>query len=228
MNKYLEKIAGNIFADVARKSATTGMARHEATTAHSGLRTSATVSKAVGTQPKVIQNRTGMNRQQLITKAAEMVVNSDTSLPYRRRVEVAIFKGNKVLLTKNKDEKSGDQWYGFPGGGTEGEKDEVAAKKECLEEVGIQVQDLKRTDISHVQEGISAKKGREDKYRGSKTRMFTAVFNAYNDSKLGDDGDAVKYVWKPKDEALALLKDNKVDPSYRISTLKDYWPDLGG
>lgn len=157
-----------------------------------------------------------------LLKIAEMVYNKDTSLPYRRRVEVAILnKDGKVLLTKNKNKDTGEEWYGFPGGGTEGDKDIEAARKECLEEVGIAVTDLNPTSVLHTQEGINDKKGRAEKYRGSKTRVFSALYDRVDKSLLGDDDDAVKYVWKNPSEAEELLGRNKVDSSYRVKAMKE-------
>lgn len=155
-----------------------------------------------------------------LLKIAEMVYNKDTSLPYRRRVEVAIFKDGKVLLTKNKNEETGETWYGFPGGGTEGKSDEETAHAECLEEVGIAIQNVKSTTILQKQEGINDKKGRGEKYRGTQTKVFTADFLAKDDSKLGDDGDDVKFVWKTPNEAAELLKKNSVDSGYRIKAMR--------
>ena len=186
------------------------------------------VQKAVGlttqTQslhliPRVVRNRTGMYRGALLNKIAAFVLNTDSYLPYRRRVEVAIFKDGKVLLTKNKDKDSGDSWYGFPGGGTDGDSDSVAARKECLEEVGVEVDNLQRTEILHTQEGMGDKKGRDKKYRGSKTVTFTADWKGKDTSKLGDDKDSVRYIWADIDEAKKLLRDNKIDSSYRIKTM---------
>lgn len=160
-----------------------------------------------------------------LTKIAEMVFNKDTSLPYRRRVEVAIFKEGEVLLTKNKNKDNGEVWYGFPGGGTEGEKDADAARKECLEEVGVSVTDLKATSVLHTQEGINDKRGRAEKYRGSRTRIFIAKYDGVDKSQHGEDGDAVRYVWKTPEEAKKLLKANKVDSAYRIKAMQE---GLGG
>ena len=154
-----------------------------------------------------------------LLKVAEIVVNRDSSLPYRRRVEVAIFKNGKVLLTKNKGD-DGEAWYGFPGGGTEGDRDVDAAHKECLEEVGVAVDQLEPTGETHTQEGIGNKKGRAEKYRGSRTRMFTAAYSGKDDSKLGDDNDAVGYVWKDPDEAEKLLRANKVNSAYRVRAMR--------
>lgn len=158
-----------------------------------------------------------------LSKLATLVVNKTEGLPYRRRVEVVIWKDGKVLLTKNTS-KEGDQWYGFPGGGTEGETDESAARNECLEEVGVAVANLKKTGVLHRQEGISDKKGRAEKYRGSLTRVFSATYSGKDTSRLGADDDSVQYVWKAPDEAKALLADNKVDSRYRVKAMLESTP----
>lgn len=155
-----------------------------------------------------------------LSKLAALVVNKTEGLPYRRRVEVVIWKDGKVLLTKNKS-KEGDEWYGFPGGGTEGDTDENAARNECLEEVGITVENLKKTGVLHRQEGISDKKGRAEKYRGSLTRVFSATYSGKDTSRLGADGDSVRYVWKTPEEAKTLLADNKVNSRYRVEAMME-------
>jgi 8-oxo-dGTP pyrophosphatase MutT (NUDIX family) len=159
-----------------------------------------------------------MNRGALLNKIAEFVTSTDKSLPYRRRVEVAIFKDGKVLLTKNKDKESGATWYGFPGGGTDGDTDADAARKECLEEVGIELSNLAATDILHTQEGIGSKDGRDKKYRGSRTKMFTAEYKGKNTDILEED--ARRYIWVTVDEAKKLLLDNKVNSRYRVKALE--------
>lgn len=159
-----------------------------------------------------------------MVKLAAFVVNKTEGLPYRRRVEVVIWKDGKVLLTKNKN-KEGEEWFGFPGGGTEGETDESAARNECLEEVGLAIDGLKKTSVLHRSEGISDKKGRGEKYRGSLTRVFSANFRAEDTSRLGADGDSVPYVWKTPQEASALLKSSKVDASYRVKAMQESDPD---
>ena len=160
-----------------------------------------------------------------MAKLAAFVVNKTEGLPYRRRVEVVIWKDGKVLLTKNKN-KEGEEWFGLPGGGTEGETDESAARNECLEEVGLAIDGLKKTSVLHRQEGISDKKGRGEKYRGSLTRIFSANFKDKDTSRLGADGDSVRYVWKTPGEASALLRNNKVDASYRIKAMRESGPGL--
>lgn len=218
-NKYLEKIAMfPRFMSVANRAVIQNAAKTMTTSANSGLKSGPTVLSSTRTlKPRSLY----INGNQLLNKIAEMVVNSDKSLPYRRRVEVAILKGDQVLLTKNKDKTSGKEWYGFPGGGTEGKTDVETAKQECLEEVGIRIKEPTKTEVSKTEEGINDKKGRAEKYRGSKTRYFVAEYEAVDRSKLGDDNDSVRYVWKTKKEALDLLGDDPLNKS-RVQMVKSY------
>lgn len=219
-NPYLEKIAGvpGTFQSAAETSSKRDMLNQGARSSVSGLPIGPSVKGGIRIKPPGV-NPSGLTEKGLLDKIAAFITNLDSSLPYRRRVEVAIFKDGKVLLTKNKDKETGDAWYGFPGGGTEGDRDEVAARKECLEEVGIEVGNLQRTEILDIKEGIGDKKGRDKKYRGSRTVTFTADYKAKDTSLLGNDDDAVKYVWSDIEEAKKLLRDNKIDSTYRVKTL---------
>lgn len=219
-NKYLEKIAGmpGTFMSTLETSSKRDILNNTPRSSTSGLSTSPTVKGGIRVKPPGV-NPSGLTMKGMMGKIAAFVTDVDQSLPYRDRVEVAIFKNDKVLLTKNKDKETGDTWYGFPGGGVENDSDEVAARKECLEEVGIEIDNLKPANILNKQEGMGDKKGRDKKYRGSKTRMFTANWKATDKSKLGDDNDSVKYIWSDVEEAKKLLKKNKIDSSYRVGTL---------
>lgn len=218
-NKYLEKVAKfPNFMSIANSAVLKNAAKTMPTSTNSGLKSSATV---LSTTHILKPRQLRIDGNQLLNKIAEMVSNSDKSLPYRRRVEVAILKGDQILLTKNKDKSSGKEWYGFPGGGTEGKTDVETAKQECLEEVGILIKEPTKTEIFKTEESINDKKGRAEKYRGSKTRYFVADYDAVDKSKLGDDGDSVRYVWKTKKEALELLGNDPLNKS-RIQVVKAY------
>jgi 8-oxo-dGTP pyrophosphatase MutT (NUDIX family) len=146
------------------------------------------------------------------------------SLPYRDRVEVAITKGDKILVMKCKNKDTGDEWYAFPGGGVDGQGLEEAARNECLEEVGVKVKNLKATKFTFKEEGgLSKKDDRHLKYRGSETKWFTAEYDSMDRSKLGDDGDSRKYRWLGHQEALQAVKSGKGIATHRravIASLK--------
>lgn len=132
------------------------------------------------------------------------------SLPYRDRVEILIFKDGKVLVTKNKSKETGDEWFGFPGGGVDDQTETEACKNECLEEVGIKVTNLKNTGVTRKEEGgMSKKDNRHLKFRGSITKWYTADYVEMDKSKLGDDGDSRRYTWQGLSEALRDVKQGR-------------------
>lgn len=160
-----------------------------------------------------------MVNNQFLLKIAKFILDTDKSLPYRKRVEVLIIKGDKILVTKNKSDDGKDSWYGFPGGGNDGKSDETTVKEECLEEVGVKVKDIRNLNVSNVENGMSDKKNRHLKFRGSMTRVYSATYDGRDSSQLGDDGDDVRYVWVSKDEAKKLLSKNKLNVKYRLEAL---------
>ena len=147
------------------------------------------------------------------------------SLPYRLRSEVLIHKDGKVLLTVNPSESG--VWHGLPGGGVEeGQTPEEAAIAESLEEVGIKVKNLRDSGETQVKEGYLARKGQEHRqtaYRGSKTHLFEADFDAHDASNLAED--AVKYAWMTPAEAHRVLSKRFKETGYsghQVKALEKY------
>ncbi|MFC7784072.1 NUDIX domain-containing protein [Rossellomorea sp. GCM10028870] len=71
-------------------------------------------------------------------------------MPIRNSAKAIIMKDNKILLTKNKDEN--EFFYLFPGGGQEhGETLHEALKRECIEEIGSEVE---IGELVHIREYI--------------------------------------------------------------------------
>ncbi len=142
-------------------------------------------------------------------------------IPYRDRVEVLIMKDNKVLVTINKNKETGETWYGLPGGGLDGNSAEKAGREECLEEVGVDVKDLKSLNVEHTEEGgMSKKEDRHLKYRGSLTKWYQADYVKMDSSKLGNDNDSRKYSWKTHQEALQAFKEGKLMSVPRSNAVK--------
>jgi 8-oxo-dGTP pyrophosphatase MutT (NUDIX family) len=142
-------------------------------------------------------------------------------LPYRKRVEVIIVKDGQILVTKNKNKETGDEWFGFPGGGLDGKGAIETAEEECMEEVGVKVNNVKKIDVpACTEEGISKKDNRHLKFRGSITTWYIADYDQIDKSKLGDDGDSRKYRWRSLQEALGDVKGGKGIPTHRESALK--------
>lgn len=152
-----------------------------------------------------------------LEKIAE-TLNKD--LPYRDRVEVLIVKDGKVLVTKNKNKDTGDEWYGFPGGGLDGDTPEKTCISECLEEVGIKVKNPKLLNVPEcTEEGMGKKDNRHLKFRGSKTKWYTAEYVEVDRSKLGDDGDSRRYAWRSPQEALGDVNDGRGICRHRVKAL---------
>ncbi|WP_435921389.1 NUDIX domain-containing protein [Paenibacillus sp. DYY-L-2] len=71
--------------------------------------------------------------------------------PIRNSAKAIIIRDGKVLLTKNKDDRG--HFYLFPGGGQEpGEQLTEAVIRECMEEIGAEVE---VGDLVHMREYIS-------------------------------------------------------------------------
>ncbi|WRP04551.1 NUDIX domain-containing protein [Rossellomorea aquimaris] len=71
-------------------------------------------------------------------------------MPIRNSAKAIIIRDNKILLTKNKDKEG--FFYLFPGGGQEqGETLHEALKRECIEEIGREVE---VGELSHIREYI--------------------------------------------------------------------------
>lgn len=125
--------------------------------------------------------------------------------PKRIKIEVLVTKGNKILLCKF---HSGDKsWYAFPGGGVEpGDTYEETATKECLEEVGVLIKDIKSLDLSKEYPPSFMNKGRDSQYSGGIQYLYWARFDKIDLSLFGKDGDAVDYDWVTLDFAADKVK----------------------
>ena len=65
-------------------------------------------------------------------------------------IGVMVLKGKKVLLTKRKGAHGSGEWA-FPGGHLEfGESIEDCAKRECREEAGIEIKNIKFIRVSNM------------------------------------------------------------------------------
>lgn len=125
----------------------------------------------------------------------------------RVRVEVAIKKGNKVLLMRL-PKPTPKAVYMFPGGGVEeGDSLEETARKEALEELGVVVSNIVVLEGSIVTPYKSKKEGRE-KFTTSKTHFATADFVELDNSKYGADNDQSVFIEASLDTAQFLLIDD--------------------
>ena len=119
---------------------------------------------------------------------------------YRQCVRVIIVNGKEILLGKKYiDGKF--VCYEFPGGGLEGDDVNTAVVKECLEEVGIQVKNVKALGVEYQYDIDYPNPERAKKYRGGKDIWMTAEFSRKDDKFHDSEGDALPYTWETIDSA---------------------------
>lgn len=136
---------------------------------------------------------------------------------YRKAVRVIVTHGNKIALGVRYKGDGTVDYHLFPGGGIEdGESVGEAAVKEVKEEVGMLVEHPREIGHSHKYDKVHPKPERAKLYRGSEDIWVTAVFVRMDNSILGTQGDAFKFVWVTPDQAIATFAtDTKRDGAHR-------------
>jgi len=148
----------------------------------------------------------------------------ETKLPLRYRVEVIIKKDDKILLSVVPPYPPvvTKQYYGLPGGGIEtGDKTTETVQKECMEELGIKVKNIKQIKLQPFiqlhKEAFQKKTGSEkidsrgQEYSGYHTTYYVADYDKIDKSQYGKDDDEMKYQLFSYDEALKILKDQSIN-----------------
>lgn len=124
---------------------------------------------------------------------------------YRQCVRIIIVKNNKILLGQ-KFINGKFICYEFPGGGVEGNDNlEETVIKECLEEVGILVNNIKSLNIKYKYDLEYPNPERAKLYRGGEDNWFICVFYKQNKSLYNKDNDKLPYVWVTVDEAINII-----------------------
>lgn len=136
-----------------------------------------------------------------------ILVLEATEKTYRKRAEIFIIKDKKIMLGQPYN------WDGFivPGGGVDdNETIESAAKREVLEEIGVQVKNLRL--LSKVPKYINYNMHETHRYarlwKGTETYSFIARFSKYNMKKWGKEEDSFKVVEVDIDDALKFFKNH--------------------
>ena len=126
---------------------------------------------------------------------------------YRSCVRVLVVNNNKVLLATKTARDSGITYFEFPGGGIEeGETVQEAAVKECLEEVGVMVNNVRDLGVEQTYEINYIKPERAKLYRGAHDTYVIADFHRKDGSKFDLEDDGMKWQWKTIDEAIRCFK----------------------
>jgi 8-oxo-dGTP pyrophosphatase MutT (NUDIX family) len=143
---------------------------------------------------------------------------------YRTCVRVVITRGDKVLLG-DKYMKGKFVGHEFPGGGVEdGDSLETTVVKECLEEVGIKVGDIKALGVTLQYDVEYSKPERAKLYRGGNDHFFVCRYLSKNEKVLGADNDELPHQWVTIKEAICLINESDKPPNEynktRIKVLK--------
>ena len=113
---------------------------------------------------------------------------------YRDSVRVIIIKDDKALITKTKFK--GIELRAVPGGGIDkGSTMEEACIQECLEEVGILIQDPTSLGVKTKHEIESPNPERRKIYRGLVNYWFMARYLGIDETIRGSEGDSQSYIW---------------------------------
>ena len=128
--------------------------------------------------------------------------------PTRRRIEVLVMRGGKVLVAKYYRKTTDEEFYSFPGGGIEdGETGEEAVRRELLEEIGIDVRNVK--DLNLVMDFPPPYFITNYKYDKVITEWYKADYAGENDSRLGVANDrSIEHLWLDKKTALRYVNDS--------------------
>lgn len=132
---------------------------------------------------------------------------------YRPCVRVIILKEGKVLLGKR---KYGGEFkhYEFPGGGVEkGYSPEETVVKECLEEVGIRVDNIRELGYVLRYPVSFYKKEKKVNYIGNVDKWYVADYVREDRSLYGDDRDQFEYLWKAPGDAVEAINKGPRSPT---------------
>lgn len=126
---------------------------------------------------------------------------------YRKCVRVIITKGSQILLGQKVLEDK-RKVYAFPGGGVEdGDTLEETVIKECLEEVGIEIKNIKSLNLIHrhdVKDGFFTGE-RAKLFKGLDNNWYIAEFMKTNKKHFGIEGDDMPFIWVSPDKAITMI-----------------------
>lgn len=131
---------------------------------------------------------------------------------FRKCVRIIICKEDEILLCRRFSDKGQVNNYLFPGGGIE-EDDSITETvvKECLEEVGVKVKNVRLLGLVDKYEMDNPNPERAKLFKGNEDTWCVCDFDGINDKHLGVEGDAMPYTWETKDNAIKLIKTMKFD-----------------
>ena len=135
--------------------------------------------------------------------------NPQDKRTYRNTVRVIIIKDDKILLGK-KVLDNRPAVYAFPGGGVEKHDSmEETVIKECLEEVGVLVKNVRSLNLVHrynVPDDFFFGE-RAKLFKGLDNNWYIAEFFQYDKTHHGVEGDDMPFTWVTLDQAEKLIID---------------------
>lgn len=147
-------------------------------------------------------------------------------LKFRKRSEMYIINNNKLTVGYSEI----TNFYSIPGGTIEDNEDPLsAAKRETLEEIGVNVINVKPLNKNPHITNYSEMYGNWNNYPDSlkkknalslKTYSFVGYFDKRNRSLYGDDGDQRRYRTISYETMMNYLKKKLVNPNLEL-----HWKD---
>lgn len=116
----------------------------------------------------------------------------------RQKVEVVIINKDGLICMCPPSNKR--RYWTIPGGGIdEGETHVDAAIRECLEEVGIMVKNVRSLNFSKVFMNIT--RATQEGYDGGESHFYVADFSHYDTSLFDSAGDGRNITWQTLGQA---------------------------
>ena len=155
---------------------------------------------------KDIQELDGLFNNDLFAGARSLELIKEDKRGYRQCVRIVIRKENMILLGK-KIINGEFVCYEFPGGGIEDNNTiEQTVIKECLEEVGILVHNVRSLDINMSYEIDYPNQERAKLYRGGIDKWQVCEYVKIDISSYNSEGDKLPFEWVTINEAKRLIK----------------------
>jgi 8-oxo-dGTP pyrophosphatase MutT (NUDIX family) len=131
---------------------------------------------------------------------------SENKLPLRECVRVLVIKGSLVCLCKQIAPDGTFTSYAFPGGGVEkGQIHEDAIKMECLEEVGLAVDNVHFLNVMDARRGQFFYGDRALKFGGNFDLYFMARYSQIDKSRYNSMNDKMEYEWVSITDAIDMI-----------------------
>lgn len=144
------------------------------------------------------------------------------NIKVRRCVRGIIFKDGKVLIGKVRSKLTGKPLYKFPGGGIErNETIEKALHAECLEEVGVEIDNVLSLGIRLEYKARYLDKKTKIKYTSIEDNWCLGEYLEENNRYFDIEGDGMEYFWVDKIDVINLIRNNP-HSSFKETILKGY------